>query len=361
MHENPYDYAANSKLQAPIGYQMTLVTFVPPWAIFWLSPLSWLPFDLSAYVWFALNMALLFICGSMLWKLMTIPYAGSTSSLFPPASAVMLIITFYPALYCLKIGQVGIVLFFSVSLFLYLRTKGKHFSAGICLALALIKPHLFSLLWIAIAYEAIWYYRWRTLLGLAMVLTVSIGILTLFYPHWIGAYLHHIGHPHYIWIGDTSIGGFLNGIGYGSFLPALGSMKIASFAPVMIASFLFLIYLISKSNFSLERYLAIILSLSLFVTPYGWVTDQTLLLLPYLAICRVANQISRKVWLYLLFGGIGLNVALGVVHSSGVMPEYLFFLSPALLAFAYGYFQSLWPTHLYQGTVETAVVTDSPT
>jgi hypothetical protein len=125
----------------------------------------------------------------------------------------------------------------------------------------------------------------------------------------------------------------------------------------MIASFLFLIYLIRKSDFSLESCLAIIVSLSLFVTPYGWVTDQTLLLLPYLAICRIANQISRKVWLSFLLGGIGINVALGVLHQ-GVMPEYLFFFSPVLLASAYGYFKSLYPTPLYPGMMETTVVTD---
>ena len=332
-NQNPYSFSGNESFQSAIS-GLTLVTFVPPWAILWLSPLSFLPFCISEFVWLTTNIVFLFVSGYILWVL-NIQYITREDIFYlPPLWSFLLFGTFYPGLYCLKMGQASIVLLFGMSLFLYFRRRNNFYISGICLSALLIKPHLFSLLWVGIAYEALRRRNWDTILGIATILLASICTVILLHPSIFIDYFEYVRQPKYVWPENVSIGGFLGAMGYHENsinAPATN----ASFIPVLIACLFFIIHLKKRKDFSLNENLPIVISLSIFVTPYGWVTDQVLLLFPYIAICSFVVKMNRRYSFFLIIGGLVINASFGFVHFTGVIPEYMFFPVPLLFATAY--------------------------
>jgi Glycosyltransferase family 87 len=168
--QNPYSFELFSKLQESIGWQeRPHVMLYPPWAFLLLVPLGIADYASARLFWLLLNLILLTITSSLLWKF----YAGPPRLLWVAWGLAFL---FYPSLYLLRIGQMSLVVLFGLVTFLVLHQQGRHWWAGCALFLAAIKPHLAYLFWIALILWIVQQRHWRILTGLALMLLLATVI-----------------------------------------------------------------------------------------------------------------------------------------------------------------------------------------
>lgn len=133
-HANPYDGPEILRLEREAGSKVDRPYFMrnPPIALFLALPFGAMNEWLGAMVWSLLLVLSLMTSIRMIWKLM-----GK-----PPGRLHLAGYFFPPALECLTVGQVGIFLLLGFTSFLYFR-KTKPFLAGASLMLCLLKPHMF--------------------------------------------------------------------------------------------------------------------------------------------------------------------------------------------------------------------------
>jgi hypothetical protein len=192
-----YDYAASSTPVRPYIYP-------PMFAVFPMAPLSLLPHNTAAVVFYVINIALLFGGMWLLWKILAPP--GPPSLSFwrrPEVGCLIAIVVSWRFLHSnLMLGNANLYIFFFLVLALYLMTKGSFGSssvaepsttpdagtevlAGIAVALATtfkLTPGLFGV------YFFWTFRRWAMVggaLGLALFLLVFPSFLLGFSENWI--------------------------------------------------------------------------------------------------------------------------------------------------------------------------------
>ena len=175
--QNPYSFELFSKLQESIGWQeRPHVMLYPPWAFLLLVPLGIADYTSARLFWLLLNLGLLTLTSSLLWKL----YDGPPKLLWVAWGLAFL---FYPSLYLLRIGQMSLVVLFGLVTFLLLHQQGRHWSAGCVLFLAAVKPHLAYLFWIALILWIAQQRHWKILTGLLLMLVLATVIPMVLNPN----------------------------------------------------------------------------------------------------------------------------------------------------------------------------------
>jgi hypothetical protein len=167
------------------GAGHTLAYFNPPFFALLCAPISWLPFDRAFQVWTGISLALLGLDLWLLW-LITTPLRNVWRLVLVAGFAAL-----YPISYGLRLGQFSLLLIAAWSGAYLLLCRGRPRTAGVVLALLLVKPELL----LPPALFLAWKRRgevFRTLIPItAMLCVVSARILgwsaTLAYP----AYLAH--------------------------------------------------------------------------------------------------------------------------------------------------------------------------
>ncbi len=138
--DNPYDAQLLAQIQSSLTGTSDFLIFSwnPPWTFVALSPVLSLPFNQSASMWFGIQVALLLVIS------IAAPRGLGT---YVPRPLVCALATslFFPVLQSMKMGQLGILFAASISLFLYLQSLGAFFLAGLSLLPLTFKPHLFFL------------------------------------------------------------------------------------------------------------------------------------------------------------------------------------------------------------------------
>lgn len=176
QHENPYAVAGNLRMERSIGvtrpFPQFNITPNPP-VIFWLLyPLGLVDVKTGGLLWMLLLMACLGISVWIVWNL-----NGR-----PRGALILLSLCFTPAIYCVMIGQLGILLLICVSLFLWLH-KSHPFAAGAALAFCAVKPHLFVPVGVALILWAVYQRAYRVFLGLGVALAASAALAFWLDPH----------------------------------------------------------------------------------------------------------------------------------------------------------------------------------
>lgn len=176
---NPYDYGQ----LVPILLEVTgrignNPYYYPPWFAWFITPLAWLPFEISRGIWMLFNLLIWVVGLWQLSKLMEWPQIGWRRWL------LFLFSTFLFAWFTWRFEQTGILLFTVLVAALNAISKGRWAWAGFWLALLLIKPNITLLLFPAIIVWLIRRGRWQPLITMILVLVSFLIFSTAATPDW---------------------------------------------------------------------------------------------------------------------------------------------------------------------------------
>lgn len=174
-HANPYDGEALLRLERSVGYPSDSPAQImanPPWVLPLVLPLGFLGPMAGELLWFLLLLASLIASVRMVWVM-----HGR-----PETEVNFLGYTFGPALFCLLVGQVSVLLLLGVVLFLRLH-RSRPFLAGISLWLCMLKPHLFLPFGTVLLVWVITTKTYRVLAGTAAALAVTTAVAFLMDHH----------------------------------------------------------------------------------------------------------------------------------------------------------------------------------
>ena len=170
-----YDFdAENSFMHRVVGADRPPNNHLPYELLLFL-PLTYLQFRAASLVWALLNLAMLVCVALMIRNL----YGGRLSLM------LLVILAFYPEVYCLLMGQDSIMLLLLFAASLWLWKRGKEGAAGFVLAVGLFRPQL-VLPFVLVAFLAgKWKFIRGFIPGAALVIALSAWVVGL---HGMGDY-----------------------------------------------------------------------------------------------------------------------------------------------------------------------------
>lgn len=290
---NPYDTQAVRALETGAGRnpsELVLIMRNPPIGFFIAVPFGFMGPKAGLIVWLGVLLGALGLACFLIWRL-----NGSPDSLFN-----FLAFGFAPVLACIMAGQCGILLLLGIALFLYLY-KDWPFFAGASLFLCALKPHFFVpfgialFLWCLITKNG-----YRILAGFSVVIAASC----------VGAYaLDRHAWSQYAEMVQT--GGALNEV-----VPKLSAeLRLMidphavwiQFAAEAVACVWTVWYFWSRRrSWSWMDEGMVLLLVGAIVTPYGFLTDESLLLPAILVGAFRAMELHRSLWLLAVFAGAAM-------------------------------------------------------
>jgi len=282
--KSPYDFDALYNVERSVGWlgETPLIMWNPPWTLTLMLPLAFLPFNIAAFLWFCVNLAILFACSATAWRLFV-----PERFLRQVEIAWIAAFVFMPAIFTLQMGQISSLVLLGVAGFLFFVARGNDILAGACLALTMVKPHVIYLLLVTLCWWIATRRRWRVLLGLAAALVGLTAVVLCFSPHCVEHYLLAMREPPLYWRTPT-LGGVLRIL--------LGwEHRWLQFFPSVILSLATLICLIVKAaEFDWDQAISPILLISVPTAAYGWSFDQVVLLIPYIQVISLIVQNGRE-------------------------------------------------------------------
>lgn len=311
---NPYDLEAVRSLELAIGgdrNQHLLVMRNPPVAFFLAFPLGLVNPRTGLVLWL---LALLAGLSTSIWIIWLLN--GRPDSRFH-----LLGYAFAPALACLMAGQIGIFLLLGVALFLYLR-QSRPYLAGAALLLCALKPHLFLPFAIGVLLWALRRKDFRILVGFSAGLLASCALAFCLDIHAWSQYSQMM-----------HAGGALN-----EPVPVLSvSLRFLvdrnsawlQFLPEAFACAWAIWYFWTRRNrWNWMDQGLVLLLVSALCTPFGWLTDESMLLPAVLTgLYRAAG--SRRSLLSLAFVAAAALIEL-LARVPLISPYYLW-TTPAWL------------------------------
>ena len=134
---NPYDGQLMREIQAMISHDRGDVTMMwnPPWTPILLLPVLVLPFERAAALWFLCQLGFAVILALFLPRAINRPK-------LPLILSGVVTFSFLPVLDCFSWGQLSLLLTLSATMFVYYEGRGMLLAAGIALVPLTLKPHL---------------------------------------------------------------------------------------------------------------------------------------------------------------------------------------------------------------------------
>lgn len=318
------------------------VFLYPLWTAFPFVPLALLPVSAAFLVWTLMSEALLFMSVVLLmralnwtnhnlWLLLTL----ATAMAFEPVSLTILF------------GQLGIVLLCLVAGSLYLTTRGRYAQAGALLALTLIKPQLFLLVYPVLIVTMILRRRWSFLAAFAGTVAALFVSSLLLVPHWIGAWQASVGRSATVRLSlSPTIWGASHSVAVAlhreDLWPIVGICALAALLGILTFALFARGRVMAKAG-TLQTGLSLSMLASLLIAPYVLSYDFVLLLLPISTCLWMAHRLAQPIRTILVTSVLGCAVILpwallavslmtGQETASVVIPLSLFVI---LLATAY--------------------------
>jgi hypothetical protein len=314
QHQNPYERGAVLDLERQQGFteRNALILRTPPWSLFMMLPLGLINAYWGWVFWIAISIASLVIAMRLCWNMFG--HDAGLRSIFVLAGY-----TFAPVLGCLVAAQLGILLLLGIVLFLRFESD-RSFLAGAALILTFSKPHILSLFWLAFLFWVLGRKKWRVAAGFSAALLTATAVAVGLDP---AVFRHYREMLHTASIGCE-------------FIPALaGVLRLiffrraywTQFVPMIIgAIWCVWYYFANRSNWAWRHHGAMVMVASVLTTPYGWFTDEVVLLpaILHAALCayshpkRTIVKISVAVMFACLNGLLLLMVAFKVPLASGM-------------------------------------------
>jgi hypothetical protein len=261
---NPYDGTAILSLERSAGFPsggQVLIMRNPPSALLFALPLGFLSARTALLLWLLLLTASLVLSVRIVW----------TMHGRPKTQLNLLGYTFGPALICLMVGQVSLLVLLGLALFLQLH-RSRPFLAGISLWLCWLKPHLFLPFGVVLLLWAITRRSYKVLAGSAVALGISTAIALVLDPQvWrhygqmmlaaridrlpipcLSVMLMRQIHPNAVWL---------------QYLPAaLGCVWALSY------------FRKHRDDWDWMEHGSLLVLVSVVVAPYSWIMDQAVLI-----------------------------------------------------------------------------------
>jgi len=277
--EDPYDEHRLRELQAEKGLQdeITKFTWNPPWFFIVLAPLFAWTLGKSTVLLLYLNLVLVLVIGQLM--------LGQRKALRLYVLAPLML--FYPVIQVLYFGQSSLIIALLVALTFYgFRTKNDLLT-GICLALITIKPHLVMGYVATLGLFILLERRVAAILTAILMLLALVLLAGDQVPNWyntviVGAQSHSprdlktatlVTPLRELFAGNRAIGYLIPGsLGVGVLFSVLAGLSLRR---------------------NKELALLVSLCISLAFSPYGWVFDSAILLIPMSALIgRGKNKAS---------------------------------------------------------------------
>ena len=312
---NPYDILAVRTLEVAAGRdpnEALLMMRNPPEALFLALPLGLVSPKTGLILWLLVLLGSLSVSIWILWLL----HGRSDSRLH------LIGYIFAPALTCLMACEVGIFLLLGLVLFLYFN-HSRPFFGGAALLLCALKPHLFLPFAAVLLAWAIYRGRYRILAGFLIALTASCA-LSFFFDH-------HAWADYFLMM---RVGGAVNedvpvlSVGLRNLLDRHATWL--QFLPQSCACAWALWYFRTRrEQWKWMDHGLLVLAVSAMCTPFGWFTDESMLLPVVLAGLYQAVEKRRSV----LPLGLILGVALIEVFANvQIISWFYLWTTPAWLA-----------------------------
>lgn len=249
----------------------------PPYFLVALAPFARLPLQMAFELWAALNLAVLLAALVALHRFLR-PAAGEALFLWLGA------LSFLPVLVCLLQGQVSILLLGLLTAVFFAAREKRDVTAGVLLALVLIKPPLVLPFLVLFAVRR----RWKLLGAFTATACVLGGMPELLFGAGINAHYLQTLEVAAGWHGQFGFGAQFNDsiAGFAQLLLPAGPAAIATAAlDLAVAG-----ALISRCRANFEAAFALATVAALLVSPHVLIHDLSLLLLP----AALAFGIARR-------------------------------------------------------------------
>jgi hypothetical protein len=279
---NPYNSGQMLALQRATGWLLPdpRMMWNPPHLMALVTPFSFLDYGLALLLWRILILIGVLACVGVLWQF----YGGRSRTRLV---SIYLALVFLPMVLSVAYGQIDFLILVGLTGFLVCEARHRDLEAGAFLALVSVKPQLLPIFFLALLLWVIDRKRWRILLG-AVAALLALSLLAMIpNPGVLGQYIRAVGNdPVGEWITPT----------FGALLRLLfGWNRFGlQFVPLIFGIVWLLWYWPKKRrSWTWRDQAPVLLFASLLVSPYGWIHDQILLLVPLVAV--TAQCASRRV------------------------------------------------------------------
>jgi hypothetical protein len=281
---NPYSWhelLAAERLAEP-SIPTPVLMWNPPWTLALAALPSLLPFQQSRALWLVVSSLALAASACQLWR-----FWGGGSGRVLAVAAVAL--AFPPSVFALAMGQMSPLLLLGVAGFLYFERRGRLEAAGAVAAVTLVKPQVVYLLWVALFLWSLHGRRWRFLAGAAASIAAMSAVPLATNPRVFLDYLQALsGRAPDYFVTPTA----------GTLVRLLAGWEYTSlmFAPAL-AGLVWLLrhWSVHRRDWQWSAQISMVLLVSVVTSPYAWLFDQVVLLLPALQIAvGHGNRPSRR-------------------------------------------------------------------
>ncbi len=303
--ENPYDRAALVALERQQGWLRPepWYSWNPPWLHVLLLPLGALSFGQAAALWFVVNPLLIGVSALLIWQVVS-----DARHLRAVTLALIAAFLFSRSLKAVLLGQINTVVLLGCSLFLALALQHKDLLAGAMLVLVTVKPHLCYLLLPSVLLSSWLQRRWGVIIGFFAALMILVSLASWLFPDWVGAYLSVFDIPASPLRGTSYITPTIRGFLLGETGADIGVW------PTVVCLAAFVVFIVRRGHLlDLPSIASLSLLAGLPTAPFGWSSDQILLLVPVLQIVAWMPQmtlVARRIVMssLILIYGYGLLV-----------------------------------------------------
>jgi hypothetical protein len=319
--DNPYspEYLLPLQLSAGLPGGIPIMMWNPPWTLAIAMPFALLPYAWAQIAWLVVGLAILLFSAHWLWGYFSGPRPRRWVSL-------VVLATFLPGLFALRMGQISPLLLLGLVGFLYFERQDRGWQAGLCASLLAIKPHLLYLFWMALLLWAIRRRAWSYPLGVAAAILLATAVALLANPSALQQYLYASStYPPIGWKTPT-LGGLLRYV--------FDSRHLwLQFAPAAVGTLWFLSYWgRQRQSWRWSAQISLLTTVSLTTAAYGWDYDLILLLVP---VVQVGAVVAAKPWdlkaSAIVSGYLLINVLALGLNIMQVGAFWFFWMAPAYL------------------------------
>jgi hypothetical protein len=243
-----------------------------------------------------------------------------------------IVLTFFPGLVLVRMGQLSLLLLLGVIGFLSAERRGWDVLAGTAAALTLVKPHVVFLVGLAGLLWAVQQRRWAVLVGgvgAALVLgLVPLAFDPQVYAHYRHALAHHQPPTDHL---TPTLGSWLR------LVTAPGQFWVQCVPAAVATAWLPFYWHRRRQRWCWAEQMPVLLLVSCLTTFYGaWALDQVVLLVPVVQAAVWLQQRPRPGWGAVVTAAyLGLNALALAMNVARVQDHLYYWLAPGL-ALLYG-------------------------
>jgi hypothetical protein len=281
--ENPYDPALLYEVERAQGLPdpVPIMMWNPPWLVMLLSPALAFDFLTSCAVWLGVSIVLIAIAGVLAAR----TYVPGVR---PEPIVVAAMFLFEPHLSSIRFGQLGVLYAVCVAAFLWGARRNDAMTMGLSLVPLTVKPHLFYLAFVFLAYWVLVERKWKVVLWAAVGFGVLLASTELSYPHAIARWLEALGtRPPMHWAVGTLVG-IVRTIVF-SLTDEVVQWPLVVIPGITTAAFVAWLAIVRPDPDVVWR-LPAVLGLSLFTAPYGWLFDQAQLVVIQVGLVALVSR-----------------------------------------------------------------------